>query len=250
MGRSESLSTCLDSLEKQTYRYFEVIKVTEEGALANLRNEGAKRARGTVLIFIDDDVVCTPSWLESIVAAFNMDSRIGGVSGPSVVDRYHQSNRDIFRWKLIKKLYDFLFLEGNKKPGMITKAGTWTTRACDEDCDYDGEVDYLEACNMAFRREAFQEAGGFDESYKGVGDWSEPDLAFRIRSNGWKLYFRSGARLFHNPSRAGAFRKRLKDSKNRLANYYRFSDRHVPNHWRNDLFKLFLRGYYLWRSAF
>jgi len=245
LGRSESLRACLESLEKQTYRNFEVIQVIEEGELAKLRNEGAKRARGDVFTFIDDDVVCSPTWLEGIVEAFSNGDFIGGVSGPSIVDFFHRSNRDIFRFKLIKKIYDWVFLDGIENlPGHITRAGTWTTGACNEDCSYEGYVQYLEACNMSFTREAFEKTGGFDESFKGVGDWSEPDLAFRVTKAGYRLWFSRKAALRHNPSRSGAFRKRIGDSKNRLSNYVLFSDRHVSPSWRNSLYKAFLRSYY------
>lgn len=247
-GRSSSLRATLESLEKQTYKNFEVIKVTEEGELAALRNQGAKRAKGSIFTFIDDDVVCVPTWLDGIVEAFNLDESIGGVSGPSIVDSAHRVNRDIFKHKLIKRIYDWLFLDGNKLPGRITKAGTWTTRACDEESSYEGPVDYLEACNMSFRRASFERAGGFDERFRGVGDWSEPDLAFRIRKLGYKLWFSSRAKLYHNPSKSGVFKKRFLDSKNRLKNYLLFADRHVTPHWRNHLYKGFLNGYYLYKT--
>ena len=219
--------------------------VTEEGELAALRNEGARRAKGSILVFIDDDVVCERTWLEEIVKTFDSKPDIGGVSGPSIVDDYHRSNRDIFKNKVVKKLYDWFFLEGMENlPGRITRSGTWTTGACNDSCDFNGPVDYLEACNMSFRREAFETVGGFDESYKGVGDWSEPDLAFRIKQLGYDLWFNNRVRLNHNPSRSGAFKKRGKDSPNRLKNYYLFADRWVEPHWRNNIYKLFLRIYY------
>ena len=246
MGRSESLRTTLESLEAQTYRDFETVIVTEEGELARLRNEGAKRAKGTIFVFTDDDVVFTPNWLESIVKVFDSRSNVGGVSGPSVITGDFRRNRDLFRYPLIKKLYDWIFLQDIADlPGHIADSGAWSTGACNTDCFYDGPVQFLEACNMAFRKEVFEKVGGFDESYKGVGDWSEPDLSFRIRKMGYLLWFDRHAKLYHRPSRSGAFTKRLKDSHNRLENYFRFANRFVRPHWRHSLYKSFLRIYYL-----
>jgi GT2 family glycosyltransferase len=245
LGRGDSLRDCLESLWSQTYQDFEIIKVTEEGELARLRNEGAKRARGRYLVFIDDDVVCSPGWLSRIVRIFEERPDCAGVSGPAVITGQFRRNRDIFSFKFFKFLYDFWFCGRKYRlPGHITESGAWTTGACDESCDYEGEVEFLEACNSAYRADIFHRVGGFDESFRGVGDWSEPDLAFRIREIGYKLWFSRDARLEHRPSKSGAFKKRLSDSRNRLANYELFAKRWVKPHWKHELYKKFLRTYY------
>ena len=250
LGRNESLRDCLESLWQQTYQDYEIIKVTEEGPLAKLRNEGAKRARGKYLVFIDDDVWCSPQWLRGIVRAFEESQDRAGISGPSIITNEYRRNRDIFNYKFFKWLYDFIFCRGKSHlPGHITKAGAWTTGACNPNCSYQGEVQFLEACNMAYRFDIFHELNGFDESYKGVGDWSEPDLAFRVRQLGYKLWFSRDACLEHRPSKSGAFKKRLSDSRNRLANYELFSSRWIKPCWQHDLYKWFLRSYYAYKSS-
>lgn len=199
-------------------------------------------------MFIDDDTFCPPTWLESLVAGFH-DDRIGGCSGPAIIKEEYRCNRDIFSHKLIKKTYDLLFLEGRESlPGHITRAGAWTTGACDEECAYEGEVQFLEACNMAFRADIFKILGGFDESYKGVGDWSEPDLAFRFRRAGFKLWFSRDAKLYHEPSKSGAFNKRKGDAPNRMGNYELFSKRWVKPCFRHTLYKWFMKGYYAYQT--
>lgn len=250
LGRGDSLYDCLESLHHQTYQDFEIIKVTEEGPLAKLRNEGAKRARGKYLIFIDDDVVCSPEWLEAIIKTFQTSEEIGGVSGPAVITPFFRRNRDIFRFSAFKWLYDLIFcFKQSHLPGHITKSGAWTTGACRESCDYEGPVDFLEACNSAYRADVFRLVHGFDETYLGVGDWSEPDLAFRIKEIGYNLWFTRDAKLEHRPSKSGAFKKRLSDSRNRLANYEQFAHRWVKPCWQHNLYKWFLRTYYRCRGA-
>ena len=245
MGRSESLEAALKSLNEQTYKNFETILVTDKGELAKLRNQGAQRAKGAILAFIDDDVVLTPSWLETVVKGIASGRDVGGISGPSIIRPIYRRNRDLFRYPIIKALYDKVFLEGiGHLPGHFTRFGAWTTGACEETCSYEGEVEFLEACNMSFRRNAFEQAGGFDESFKGVGDYSEPDLSFRIRRRGYRLLFLQGARLFHNPSKAGAYGLRLGDSQNRLRNFNLFADRHIRPSIRLNCYKVFLSLYY------
>lgn len=241
LDRPESLRDCLESLWNQTYQDFEIITVKEEGPLAELRNKGSRRARGKYLIFIDDDVICDPGWMEAIINTFRARD-IAGVSGPSFIRGRYRRNRDMFRGKW---LYDILFLRGQSHlPGHIAKSGAWTTGATNENCSYEGPVEFLEACNMSFRADVFADNGGFDESYKGVGDWSEPDLSFRIREDGHSLWFSRDARLEHQPSKSGAFKKRLGDSRNRMANYELFSKRWIEPCKEHDFYKWFLRSYY------
>lgn len=244
LGRSSSFYDCLESLYAQTYQNFEIIPVLEEGPLAKLRNDGAKLATGDILTFIDDDVYCSKDWLQSIVEEFEND-KIAGVSGPCFIHDRYKENRDLFRFKIFKKFYDYFFCEGKQNlPGHILKSGAWTTGACEENCSYSGSVDFLEACNMSFRRTVFEDCNGFDESFEGIGDWSEPDLSFRIRQKGLKLLFSKNVSLEHRPSRSGVYEKRNSQSKIRLKNYNLFSKRWIKPCFKHDLYKIFLKGYY------
>ena len=250
LGRSESLKRCLESIKVQSFENFEVILVTEKGPLAELRNTGAKRARGRYLIFIDDDTRVTRNWLRELLVSIKSSPSVGGASGTCIITDKDRQSRDLFHYRFFKKLYDLIFLgERRDIPGTITASGAWTTAAADETCVYDGQVDYLEACNMAFRKDAFWEVGGFDEIYKGVGDWSEPDIAFKIRGKGYKLLFNHKAKLYHEPSQDGAFGRRAKESKIRLDNYLTFSQRWIRPCWRHELFKLFIRSYYAFTTV-
>ena len=120
---------------------------------------------------------------------------------------------------------------------------------------YEGEVDYLEACNMAFRTEALRSVGGFDETFGGIGDWSEPDAAIRVRmQTGGTLWFTPAARLVHQPALGGAMCFRQSDAFQRLANYRLFAARYGFHGYRHQLYQAFLTTYYTlqwglaWRS--
>lgn len=238
LGRSKSYDECKESLYSQTNQDFEIIKVTEEGPLAKIRNLGAKRARGQYLCFIDDDVVCSPNWLEALSGAFSRG--YSGVSGPSVITKEFRKNRDCFRFPTA------WFSE--KTPGVISEWGQWSLEACKEGCSYDGPVDYLEACNMAFEAEAFWSVNGFDEQYRGIGDWSEPDLCFRLREKGHKLWFSRNAMVEHRPSQSGAYKKRLVKC-DRIENYELFSERWLEQTIRHKFYKLLMKGYFQWKQT-
>lgn len=233
LGRGSSLHECKESIYKQTEQDYEIVVVTEEGPLAEIRNLGARRARGQYLVFIDDDVVCSSHWLESLHRSFKRG--YSGVTGPSIIKREYRKNRDCFRLPV------FLFSE--KVPGKISEWGQWSLEACKEGCSFNGEVDYLEACNMSFKAEAFREVGGFDESYKGIGDWSEPDLCFRLGAKGHKFWFSRDAVVEHRPSQSGAYKKRLVKC-NRMENYELFSKRWLKDSFRHRLYKKMISTYF------
>mgnify|MGYP001571888512 CR=1 FL=1 len=246
LGRSDCLQRCVRSIGEQICSIKpEILILTEEGPLAEIRNRGLRRAKGDIVIFIDDDVVCPAYWLNGILSTFTSE-RVVGVSGPAVIPKENQAKRDMFKWPLLTYLYSLLFIEPElrDKPGHISQAGAWSMGAIREDCLYSGEVQFLEACNMSFRRTAIMAAKGFDEAYVGIGDWSEPDLSFRIRQAGGHLLFTPRARLYHYPSQTGAYKKRRADSPRRLANYELFANRWVSPHPRHTLYRNFLRLYY------
>lgn len=245
LGREDMLERCLESLRQGDEQKYETIIIREKGELAHLRNEGWKRSQAPVVCFIDDDTLCTTSWLSSILRTMDLDGQIAGVSGPSVIPDAYKGSRDLFRFKVAKSFYDWFFCEGKEAlPGHICRSGAWTTGASLEACSYEGEVDFLEACNQSYRKVALQAVGGFDEHYRGVGDWSEPDLCYRLKEHRFKLHFTQGAKLYHLPSQTGAYSKRLHDN-TRYQNYRRFASRWVRPNWKHGVYLKFLEGYFL-----
>ena len=246
LNRPESYATLRRSLDAQTEQAFEVLTLTERGPLAVLRNRGLRQACGPVVCFLDDDVVCPPTWLVGVLNAFHRPGVVG-VSGPAVIPDDFRSHRALFRYRRCRWVYDQLFLDRYQHlPGHLTRAGCFTTAAAEATCTYEGPVDYLEACNMAFRTEALKSIGGFDEVFGGIGDWSEPDCCLRlsVRFPDKRLWFNPSAGVEHRTSQAGAYAKRRPDAWTRLRNYRLFAKRWVRPTARHFLYRGFLRVYY------
>ena len=55
----------------------------------------------------------------------------------------------------------------------------------------------LAAANMSFRREVYEQAGGFDPNYRGHGFRFETDFSFALRKTGRRIRFVPGASLVH-----------------------------------------------------
>ncbi len=56
---------------------------------------------------------------------------------------------------------------------------------------------YLVTANCAYRREAFEAAGGFDEAIRKPGG-EDPDLAFRVRAKGYLLVHEPSVVVHHD----------------------------------------------------
>lgn len=234
LDRPESLNETLRSLTEQSFKDFEVILITAKGSLSELRDQGLRSAVGSIVVFIDDDVHCPRTWLENVVKIFE-EKGVVGVSGPTVIEEKFRNNRDLFRYRWAKALYDRLFLEGRARlPGKLSSVGAPTTGSNDEDCKYEGEVDYLEACNMAVQRKEAIDAGGFSPDYVRTSEWCEVDMALRLRGFG-HLRFSKNAGLYHRPSRTGVYHSRLQ-THHRWTNFKIFQERWVRPSFKRNLY--------------
>ena len=235
-GRQESLNETLKSLTLQTFRDFEVLLITEKGDLSRLRHKGLECGNGLIVTFIDDDVYCEPTWLQSIVQAFK-DKRVIGVTGPTTIKHDYRRNRDIFKYKFFRKLQDRFFL-GNLRylPSRLSSCGCPSMASNDENLEINSplKVDYLEACNMSVRRKEALDAGGFDDAYRGTSEWCEVDLSLKIGHKG-NLSFDPAVSLYHRPSRQGVYKSRLSTA-HRWKNFKVFQRRWVKPSFKRSLY--------------
>jgi glycosyltransferase involved in cell wall biosynthesis len=234
-GRPESLNATLESLTHQTFTDFEVILVTEKGDLSALRDKGLRSAVGSIVSFIDDDVYCPPTWLQSVVKSFR--EGVVGVTGPTTITAEYQKNRDCLKYKKLRQFQEWLFAVPTT-PGKLSLCGAPSMVSNDEGCEYDGEVEYLECCNASVRKQGALDVGGFDHNYKHTSEWCEVDLALKLKEKG-TLFFSKHAGLYHKPSKAGIYVNRLK-TKHRWENFVYFQRRWIRPSFRRHLYWVFI----------
>ena len=111
-----------------------------------------------------------------------------------------------------------------------------------EGCDYNGEVEYLECCNMSVWRTAALQVGGFDHGYIKTSEWCEVDLSKKLGNHG-KLIFSPDVKLEHRPSKQGIYSARLSTA-HRLYNFKRFQERWIKPSWKRTLYWIFVWTYF------
>ena len=155
------LDECLDALDRQTYRSFEVIvlpdgdlklkkdygfrlKVIPTGKVrpAEKRNVGIDASEGDVVAFIDDDAYPDERWLENAVKYFG-EPTICALGGPGVTPP-----GDGFWAKCGGRVYENIFVSGNYRyrylGGRVRK-----------------DIEDYPSCNLFVRRDVLKQIGGY-----------------------------------------------------------------------------------------
>ncbi len=287
-NRPDSLSECLESLSNQSDKGFDVIVVNggvsidrlvndlsipfkikiinqSNKGLVEARNLCWKESQSDIVCIIDDDLLVSINWFKEIKSAFLHDEKIGGVTGPTIIkenkkrdalliiDKFKKGN--LF-WKIIGKFYLEFILEGKvNEIGRILNCGTFTLGSNFTECLKKAgliDVDYLEACHMCFRRKLIEQVGGFDYCYTGTSEWSEPDLAFKIKRLGFRLVFNPRAVTEHKVSEQGIFKARTYAFE-RSVNFINFYFKNIkPNTFYKFIrfysYLLFMNCYWIYKA--
>jgi glycosyltransferase involved in cell wall biosynthesis len=186
---SATLRETLEALRKVEYPDFEVIVVndgstdstpeiaveyavrlisTPNRGLSSARNTGMEAATGEIVAYVDDDAYPDPHWLQYLAHAFTTTD-FAGVGGPNIPP------------------------QGD---GMIAESVANAPGGPSHVLTSDQIAEHIPGCNMAFRRDALLEVGGFDPVYRAAGD--DVDLCWKIQASGRKIGFHPSAVVWHH----------------------------------------------------
>ena len=79
---NEDLSNLYNSLDKQTYKNFEIVLHQEIDDFPKLRNRVIAKSKGEIIAFTDSDCYAEPHWLEEINKSFQDASSYLNLNGP------------------------------------------------------------------------------------------------------------------------------------------------------------------------
>ena len=167
---------CVESIKQQTYKDVELIKisekelgVTERKGAGFMRNEGAKRATGDVLFFLDADAVLLPDTISEAVQIIE-GTKADAVSSLPLAPNKTETN-------LLNYLIGLEYEERIRAMG-------------------EGWADVAATTGFAIRRDVFDEVKGFVTEFpRGVGeDWV---LSARLVEGGYKIWHSNKVKLYH-----------------------------------------------------
>jgi GT2 family glycosyltransferase len=142
-------------------------------------NWAARFARGARLVFVNDDAVATTGWLQSLDRALDDDPTIG-VAGSRVLledGRLQEAGNVIWR-------------DGSTSHVGRTLPGDEPSLLARRDCDY------VSFCSAMVRREAWEQAGGFDERYF-PAYYEDADLCLAVGALGWRVVCEPASVVIH-----------------------------------------------------
>lgn len=149
--------------------------------LAVSRNLGWLAACGQYVAFIDDDASPADGWLDSLLEPLARDSKVG-ISAGFVMDG--EGKRFLNRYVVADTLgRAFWFSDATAATAKVREIGSHRA--------------FLTAtgCNMAFRRSALDDIGGFDPFYRYFLE--ETDGVLRVIAAGFQCVAAPASRVFH-----------------------------------------------------
>lgn len=224
-NRVSDLRRCLDSLKRQTVQNIEII-VVDNGSTddtsniikeysvifkrdftkckSSLRNLGYQSATAKTIAFIDDDAEADSNWIEEIITSFERFKKVDAVGGPAISTRkqlslFEKASRSRLLSPLAR-IYETIILENSASTvGVIFESGALSIGGSllfSAKLKKSFNVDYLTTCNLAVKRSALEEIGGFDENF--IFNNEDVDLCVRMRKAGFELLFNPNAVVWHN----------------------------------------------------
>ena len=157
-------------------------QASNKGFLGNC-NATAAVARGRVLVFLNNDTVTLPNWLDNLVEILEQPNV--GMSGSKL-------------------------LNGNgslqEAGGIFWKDGSAWNFGRDQDprapeFNYVKDVDYCSGASIALRRDLWREVEGFDRLFT-PAYCEDADLAFRVRAAGLRCVYHPHSEVIHHEGRS------------------------------------------------
>jgi GT2 family glycosyltransferase len=212
-NREKLLRRCLRSLERQTFRDFEIIVVDNNSSdsspdyLRSLHrnvvdktvflerntgftggcNRGIKLASGRYIALINNDAEAEPDWLSALLRTAEKDLGAGMWASKIL---FHGTD-------VIDKAGHLIFPDGQNR-------GRGTGERDKGQYQAEEEALFPDGCAALYRRELLEQTGGFDEDFFAYAD--DADLGLRARWLGWSCVYVPDAVVYHrHSSTTGSF---------------------------------------------
>ncbi len=142
-------------------------------------NATAEHARGRYLVFLNNDTLVLPGWLDELIGTLEGHADVGLVGSKLIYPDGRLQECGAIVWR----------------DGSAWNYGRLADPRRPEFC-YRRDVDYVSGASIAVRSDLWTSLGGFDEAF--VPAYAEDaDLAFRVRSRGLRTVVQPLSQLLH-----------------------------------------------------
>jgi glycosyltransferase involved in cell wall biosynthesis len=197
------------------------------------RNGGIYSARGDVIISLDSDMMCPPSFLESHMLWFHKSSKIATIGLRKFVEASRVQLSDITHdFRLITSLPEIQSISnnviGSRKDKRIPELGQFKIHPFPSNCFHGG--------NVAYWRDDALDIGLWDEEFNGNYGYEDIEFGQRLFEKGRKLIFDSNTTTYHQESNFVSPNERKRGlSINRIKLYERYP---ALGRFRRDILRL------------
>jgi GT2 family glycosyltransferase len=161
------------------YGWVDVVTSPQNEGFARACNRGAARARGDVVVFLNNDTVVAEHWLDELLGPL-LEPDVGAAGPRSDNVSGHQAT-------------DAVRYTADRPDEYLASARTWS----EQHRGTTTRVHRLVGFCLAVRRDVLQRVGGFDERYA-VGGFEDDDLCARIEQLGLQLVVAHGSFVHHH----------------------------------------------------
>ncbi len=163
-----------------------VIRNKENLGFARACNQGANEARGRFLVFLNNDIIALPGWIEPLLAVLESDEQ-NGIVGAKLLN--------------LDKTIQHAGIIITDVPAPITGIHLWWGKSPDfPPAQVQRECQAVTGACLGIRKRLFEELGGFDENF--MNDCEDLDLCFRVREKGFRVLYVPSSELVHLESQS------------------------------------------------
>lgn len=173
-GSSDETQASLEQVEGLRYH-----RRPRNGGFIAACNDGASLARGEYVVFLNNDTIPQPGWLDALLATFDEHERVG-LAGAQLI---YPDGR-------MQEAGGLVFDDGN--------AHNFGRFESPNDPRYGHvrDTDYCSGAAIAVPRELFERIGAFDTRYA-PAYFEDTDLAFAVRDAGLRVVYQPASRVVH-----------------------------------------------------
>jgi GT2 family glycosyltransferase len=189
-----------------------LMRMRQNSGFARACNEGARMARGRYIVFLNNDTLPTPGWLEKMLELAAAEPQVGIVG-----------SKLLFPDGRIQHIG--VAFDGEKNPGHIYRGYPSDIRPAKVSREYQAVTG---AC-LLVNRELFWSVGGLDETYQ--NSYEDIDLCLKLRALGCRVLVCADSIIYHFESISE--NRQAHDFRNRALLKARWGQRVVSDvqHW-------------------